>query len=61
MFKKISEFFKGSIEELKKVTWPSKEEGVRSAIIVIFFVVIFALFLSFIDVIINAFVIWMVK
>jgi preprotein translocase subunit SecE len=60
MFKKIAGFLKESWEELKKVVWPSKEEAVKSSIVVIVFVVVFSLFLAFMDIIINAFVIWMV-
>lgn len=49
MFKKIMTFIRESIEELKKVNWPSKDEAVQSAIVVVLFVVIFSLFLALVD------------
>ncbi len=50
MFKKFINYVKESIGELKKVSWPKKEEIVMSSIIIIVFVIIMALFLGFIDI-----------
>lgn len=49
MFNKIKTFIRESVEELKKVNWPTKDEAVHSAIVVVLFVVAFSLFLSLID------------
>jgi preprotein translocase subunit SecE len=46
-------FFKESYQELKKVTWPSKEQATSSALITIAFIVCFSLALSVVDYVIN--------
>jgi preprotein translocase subunit SecE len=51
MFKRLLNYFKESIGELKKVSWPKKDEIVMSSIIIIVFVVIMAVFLGFIDIV----------
>ena len=48
-FSRIVNFIKESIEELKKVTWPSKDTAISSSVVVIGFIVVFAIFLSAID------------
>ncbi len=50
MFKKFVNYVKESVGELKKVSWPRKEEIVLSSIIIIVFVVIMAVFLGVIDI-----------
>ncbi len=54
-------FFKESYLELRKVTWPTKEHALNSAIVTIFFIVSFSLLLAFIDYIINIIVIGLVR
>jgi preprotein translocase subunit SecE len=47
--KKIIRFFKESYGELKKVTWPSREEVVSSTKVVLVSVVLIALALGLVD------------
>jgi len=47
--KKIVQFFRESISELKKVSWPSKDEVVSSTKVVVVSVVIFAAILGLVD------------
>ena len=47
--KKIVQFFKESVSELKKVSWPSKDEVVSSTKLVVVSVVIFAAILGLVD------------
>jgi preprotein translocase subunit SecE len=47
---KIIKFFKDSYAELKKVTWPSKDEVLASTRVVIFAILLVALALGFIDI-----------
>ncbi|MFA7567988.1 MAG: preprotein translocase subunit SecE [Alkalispirochaeta sp.] len=47
--KKIIGFFQNSYAELKKVTWPSREEVASSTKVVLVSVMIFAAFLGFLD------------
>lgn len=54
-------FLKESYQELQKVTWPTKEHSLNSAIVTIIFIVSFSLLLAFIDYIINLLVIGMIK
>lgn len=47
--KKIIRFFKESFAELKKVTWPSREEVASSTKVVLVSVVLIALALGLVD------------
>ncbi|MBN1525321.1 MAG: preprotein translocase subunit SecE [Spirochaetales bacterium] len=49
--KRIIQFFKDSYAELRKVTWPSKDEVLASTRVVIVAVLLTALLLGLIDVI----------
>lgn len=48
-FKKIPEFFQDVKKEMKKVTWPTKNETINKTLIVIVIFVIFALILGGLD------------
>ena len=47
--KKIVQFFKDCVAELKKVVWPSKDDVVASTKVIVVSTVIVALFLGLID------------
>lgn len=49
--KKIIEYLKASIEEMKKVTWPTKKETYNYTLLVIFISLGVALFLGLLDII----------
>ncbi len=49
MFNKIVTYVKEAREELKKVTWPDRDEVTSFTMVVIVSVVIVALFLWFVD------------
>lgn len=49
----LTNYVKSSLEELSKVTWPTKNQAVRLTIIVFVFCVIFALFMGFMDLVFN--------
>ena len=51
--KKLVEFIKQAIAELKKVSWPSKDEVQDSTLIVIVTVAFFAIFLGFVDKVVS--------
>lgn len=46
-------YVKSSLEELTKVTWPTKNQAVRLTIIVLIFCIIIAVFLSVVDYLFN--------
>jgi len=50
---KIIGFFQDVVKEMKKVTWPTKEELIESTKIVIIVCIILSLFTYVIDMIIN--------
>ena len=50
---KITEYLKASIEEMKKVTWPTKKETYNYTILVISVSLGVALFLGLLDIIFN--------
>ncbi len=49
MFKKIRDFLKSVRSEMRKVTWPSRSEVIRSTLIVLITVIVFAIFIGGID------------
>jgi preprotein translocase subunit SecE len=53
MKKKIVDFFVDIVKEMKKVTWPKKDELRESTVIVIVSCLIFSIFIYFIDQIIG--------
>jgi preprotein translocase subunit SecE len=48
---KIADYIKASIEEMKKVTWPTKKETYNYTLLVIFISLALALFLGLLDII----------
>ncbi len=53
MVNKITQYFIDSKAELKKVTWPTKQEAVRASILVIIISILTAIFLGSIDFVLN--------
>ncbi|PLX28114.1 preprotein translocase subunit SecE [Candidatus Parcubacteria bacterium] len=53
MANKLTNYIKGSIEEMKKVTWPTKKETQSYTILVIGISVAVALFLGAVDFVFN--------
>ena len=49
MIKKIKKFFSEMVEELRKSTWPKRNELVRSSIIVIAGMFFVSLYISLVD------------
>ena len=49
----IVSYIKGRLEELTKVTWPTKNQAVRLTIIVLIFCVVIAVFLGMVDYLFN--------
>ena len=49
-YKRFWNFLKGARAELKKVTWPSREEVTSTTIVVIASIIFFGFFLFFCDV-----------
>ena len=54
--KRIIQFFQESFAELRKVTWPSRDEAVASTKVVLVSSIIIALFLGLVDFILFKFV-----
>jgi len=59
--KKIIQFFKEAYEELKKVSWPSKDELKESTLVVIITTIIISLFLGVVDKLISEIVKMVIK
>lgn len=53
LFSKITNFFTESKIELKKVSWPSKEELIDSTVVVLVSVILLAIFIGVIDLILS--------
>ncbi len=49
IFKRIVRFFKEVKAELKKVTWPTKNQSVKNTVVVLVFLVVIGLFVFLID------------
>lgn len=50
---KFSKYVRASLQELTKVTWPTKNQAVRLTIIVLSFCLVFSAFLAGIDYVAN--------
>ncbi|MDO5478236.1 MAG: preprotein translocase subunit SecE [Clostridia bacterium] len=49
IFKRIGRFFKDVKAELKKVTWPTKNQAVKNTAVVLVFLIVIGLFVFLID------------
>ncbi len=49
MFRKIVNFFDGVKQEVAKVVWPTKRETVSSAVLIVIFSIIAAVFFFLVD------------
>jgi preprotein translocase subunit SecE len=58
---KLFDFVRESREELKKVTWPEKEEVSNFTIVVIVTLIVVSLFLGFVDFFLNQIIEMMVR
>ena len=50
IFKKINNFLKEAIAELKKVIWPTRNDLKNSTIVVISFIIIVSIFIGLVDI-----------
>ncbi len=58
---KIISYFSSSVEELKKVKWPTKNEVLNNTILVVVICVFMAVFLGLLDFGLTRLVAWMVS
>ena len=49
MIKKSLQFFRDAYYELTKVTWLGRKEAVATTVVVIIFIIIMSIFVSFVD------------
>lgn len=49
MFKKITQFLREVIEELRKVSWSDRKQTIGSAVVVILLVIAIAIFVGLVD------------
>ena len=49
IFKRMIRFLKDVKSELKKVTWPTKNQAVKNTVVVLIFLIIIGLFVFLID------------
>lgn len=61
MFGKIAEFFAGAKVELKKVSWPTKNELKDSTVVVIVSVLMLAFFVGVVDLVLSKIVELVIK
>lgn len=61
MVKKTIRFFKEVKGELKKVTWSTKEELIRTTVLVLIGLVVFTVFISFADMGFARFLQWLIR
>ncbi|MDA2936120.1 preprotein translocase subunit SecE [Patescibacteria group bacterium AH-259-L05] len=53
MITKVTNYFKGSVKELKKVNWPTKQQAIRHTLLVIAISLVVATFLGIVDFILT--------
>ncbi|HHV80148.1 MAG TPA: preprotein translocase subunit SecE [bacterium] len=61
IWQKIKQFFREVRSELRKVTWPSRDEVKVLTIIVVLFVAIFTAFIGVVDLILSRIVAFIAK
>ena len=49
MLRRLVNFFKGVMDEMRKVSWPSKEEVIASSGVTIVFILILSVILGLVD------------
>ena len=49
MIKRISNYISGSIEELRKVAWPTRNQAVRSTLLVLSISIVLLIFIGILD------------
>jgi len=49
MLRRLVNFFKGVMDEMRKVSWPSKEEVIASSVVTIVFILILSVILGLVD------------
>lgn len=52
-FARLKKYFKDTKSELKKVTWPSKEQLKRNTVVIIAFIIMIGLFLFAFDILFS--------
>ena len=60
-YKKANDFFDECVSELRKVTWPSREDVVRSTIVVLVWIVVSSLILGGLDGVIGKVVTYLLQ
>ena len=59
---KIAKFFRSTKSEIKKIVWPTWNETVKKTLIVIGFVVLFAILIAALDLLFNVSIVrWFTK
>lgn len=53
MIAKVNKYFNDTMQELKKVAWPSKEELIGSTIVVVVMSILVAVFIGVVDQVLN--------
>jgi len=53
MIAKVSKYFNDTVQELRKVAWPSREELIGSTIVVVVMSVLISIFIGVVDQVLN--------
>jgi preprotein translocase subunit SecE len=56
MIEKVTKYFNDTIQELKKVAWPSRDELIGSTIVVVVMSIMVSIFIGVVDQILNGLV-----
>ena len=61
MIEKVTKYFNDTIQELRKVAWPSKDELIGSTIVVVVMSLLVSIFIGVVDQVLNKLVNLLVK
>ncbi len=61
MIEKVTKYFNDTIQELRKVAWPSKDELIGSTIVVVVMSILVSIFIGVVDQVLNKLVNLLVK
>jgi len=61
MIEKVTKYFNDTIQELRKVAWPTKDELIGSTIVVVVMSLLVSIFIGIVDQVLNKLVNLLVK
>ena len=56
----VQQYYRETVGELRKVSWPTRQEAINMTILVVIVLIVMTIFLGSVDAIASAFVTWVI-